>query len=61
MFTKGYKPKWSENIYYIYDIKYNGVWYYIVSKFDPNYIYPLWFVKPIDNLFYYENELIKEN
>jgi hypothetical protein len=74
MFTKGYKPKWSEEIYKINEIKYNGVWFYKVTNLNPDIFQALYNpnlpkeqqnLTPIKiyehNLFYYENELIKVN
>ena len=62
-FRKGFKPKFSDTIYKIYDVKYNGVWYYIVNTLNPGmYIASIGnrnISERVNDLFYYENELIK--
>ena len=74
-FRKGFKPTWSESIYKISQVKYNGVWYFKVVPENANEIFMQILENPTLNipartitrleafpeieLFYYENELIK--
>ena len=47
LFQKGYKPKWSADVYTIINMRYDGAWYFIIDDSAQN-----WF---------YDRELIKVN
>ena len=63
-FRKGFKEKWSDVLYKITSIRYNGVWFYKVLPVNPIHITGFSHniqvaYNKASEIFYYENELIK--
>jgi hypothetical protein len=58
-FRKGFQPKWSDEVYKISDVQYNGVWFYKVLPLRGGLQYVAMNERDPRALFYYEKEIIK--